>query len=77
MSTTRAPALNTYQRIKRAAMRGTGLSISADEAWELYWGDTAIKHVADDSDGWIGKNPDTCGSYSEQARAAKAEAGLA
>lgn len=61
--------LNTYQRIKRAAMKGTGVHLSADEAWELYWGDTAIKHVADDSDGWVGHNPETMGPYEEQRRA--------
>jgi hypothetical protein len=61
---------DTYQRIKRAAMCRTGLLLSAEEAWQLYWGDTGIKHVADTSDGWIGRNPKTCGTYGEQRRAA-------
>lgn len=61
--------LNTYQRIKRAAMMGSGLLLSAEEAYSLYWGDTGIKHVADESDGWIGQPTSTCGSYGEQRRA--------
>lgn len=39
------PNLNPHEKIKRAAMRGTGLRLTADEVAKL-WEDSAIRSVA-------------------------------
>lgn len=66
-------AMTPHQKIKRAALNGTGLRLTPDEVFDLYFGDAAIKAAADSKDGWDGKQPATSGSYAKQLRASRAQ----
>lgn len=58
--------MTPQQKIKRAALNNTGVRLTADECFNLYFGDEAIKSCADNDDGWDGS---TVGTYAEQRRA--------
>lgn len=61
-----------YVRLKRAAINGTGIRISASDAHDLYFRDTGINVAADAEDGFEGL-PGTHGTYAQQKRRAEEE----
>lgn len=58
--------MDVYLKIKRAAIDGKSLRLTASDCHRLYFGDEAVRAAADNLDGWRGMPKATGGGYTHQ-----------